>query len=178
MHCMTAKFRQVSKVKLSHLIWIIFLYILHKLTFFYRSGKHKVWLCWVWQPSGNCRVQYSNTQKQFVSNLNFIMYLTDKLQLHILRDADSIETCPCVVLVYYRNMQMHYANLPHCVTNLHSCLLSGISIFQILYLILASILLRFEYTTYRNCKEKSDGIISLQFDLCKFVDCLQSSIFP
>ena len=43
------------------------------------------------------------------------------------------------VLVYDRNMQMHlYANLPHCVTNLHSNLLSGISIFQILYLILAS----------------------------------------
>ena len=43
------------------------------------------------------------------------------------------------VLVYDRNMQMHLcANLPHCVTNLHSNLLSGISIFQILYLILAS----------------------------------------
>ena len=43
------------------------------------------------------------------------------------------------VLVYDRTMQMHlYANLPHCVTNLHSDLLSGISIFQILYLILAS----------------------------------------
>ena len=43
------------------------------------------------------------------------------------------------VLVYDRTMQMLlYANLPHCVTNLHSGLLSGISIFQILYLILAS----------------------------------------
>ena len=43
------------------------------------------------------------------------------------------------VLVYDRNMQMpFYANFPHCVTNLHSNLLSGISIFQILYLILAS----------------------------------------
>ena len=43
------------------------------------------------------------------------------------------------VLVYDRNMQMHlFANLPHCVTNLHSNFLSGISIFQILYLILAS----------------------------------------
>ena len=73
------------------------------------------------------------------------------------------------VLVYDRNMQMpFYANLPHCVTNLHSNLLSGISIFQILYLILASfkgafiLLLRFDYTTYRNYKEKSGGIISLQ----------------
>ena len=81
------------------------------------------------------------------------------------------------VLVYDRNMQMHlYANLPHCVTNLHSNFLSGISIFQILYLILASLkglssfLLRFEYTTYRNYKEKSGGIISLPiFDLCKVV---------
>ena len=43
------------------------------------------------------------------------------------------------VLVYDRSMQLHlYANLPHCVTNLRSNLLSGISIFQILYLILAS----------------------------------------
>ena len=33
---------------------------------------------------------------------------------------------------------MHYANLPYCVTNLHNYLLSGISIFQILFLILAS----------------------------------------
>ena len=43
------------------------------------------------------------------------------------------------VLVYDSNMQMHlYANLSHCVTNIHSNLLSGISIFQILYLVLAS----------------------------------------
>ena len=43
------------------------------------------------------------------------------------------------VLVYDRNMQIDLcANLPHCVTNLHSNLLSGISIFQSLYLILAS----------------------------------------
>ena len=43
------------------------------------------------------------------------------------------------VLVYDRPMQIHmYANLPHCVTNLHSDLLSGISIFQNLYLILTS----------------------------------------
>ena len=48
------------------------------------------------------------------------------------------------VLVYDRNMQMHsYANLLHCVTNLHSNLLSGISIFQILYLILASLKVAF-----------------------------------
>ena len=80
------------------------------------------------------------------------------------------------VLVYDRNMQMHlYANLPHCVTNLHSNFLSGISIFQILYLILASLkglssfLLRFEYTTYRNYKEKSGASFLYKFDLCKFV---------
>ena len=39
------------------------------------------------------------------------------------------------VLVYDRDMQMH---LPHCVTNLHSYLLKGISIYQILCLISAS----------------------------------------
>ena len=82
------------------------------------------------------------------------------------------------VLMYDRNMQMRYANLPHCVTNLHSYLLSGISIFQILYLILASfkgafiLLLRFEYTTYRNYKEESGGIISLQLLLTQICDIL------
>ena len=35
-------------------------------------------------------------------------------------------------------IDLSLANLPHCVTNLDSNLLSGISIFQILYLILAS----------------------------------------
>ena len=61
--CMTAKFIQVNKVKLSHLKWVIFLYTLHKLTFCYHTGKNKVWLCWVWQRSSNCRIHYSNTQR-------------------------------------------------------------------------------------------------------------------
>ena len=56
----------------------------------------------------------------------------------ILCDANTVLTVLIPVLVYQRNMQIYlYANLPHCVTNLHSNLLSGISIFQILYLILA-----------------------------------------
>ena len=82
------------------------------------------------------------------------------------------------VLMYDRNMQMHYANLPHCVANLHSYLLSGISIFQIPYLILASFkgafipLLRIYHVLYRNYKEESGGIISLQLLLTQICDIL------
>ena len=66
----------------------------------------------------------------------------------------------CVMVAVLKSVLMYdgdmrYANLPHCVTNLHNYLLSEISIFQFLFLILAPfkgafILLRFEYTTYRN----------------------------
>ena len=82
----------------------------------------------------------------------------------------SLEYCVMVavlksVLMY--DGDMRYANLPHCVTNLHNYyLLSGISIFQFLFLILGSfkgsfiLLLSFEYTTYRNYEEKSGGNIS------------------
>ena len=75
------------------------------------------------------------------------------------------KTSTCTIGIEYA---VAYANLQHFVANFHSYLLSEISIFQILYLILASfkgpfiLLLRFEYTTYRNYKEKSGGIISLQ----------------
>ena len=75
-------FRWISKVKSSDMNNISLHFIKH--TFFYRTGKNKVWLCWVWQRSRNCRIQYSNTQQQFLRNLNFIMYnyyeLTYKLQ--------------------------------------------------------------------------------------------------
>ena len=80
------------------------------------------------------------------------------------------------VLMYDGNM--HYANLPHCVTNLHNYLLWGISIFPFLFLILASfkcafiLLLRFEYTTYRNYKDKSGGNISLHIWLIQICDIL------
>ena len=82
------------------------------------------------------------------------------------------------VLVYDRNMQMHlFANLPHCVTNLHSNFLSGISIFQILYLILASFkglssflhvsnIPRTETTKKNRAHHFSTNLI-----LCKFVRC-------
>ena len=103
------------------------------------------------------------------------MQITENLTLAILLVMVFLSLKYCVmqtvlkpVVMYHRNMQMHYANLPHCVTNLHSYLLSGISIFQILYLIYSLLkgafilLLCFEYTTYRNYKEKSGGIISLQ----------------
>ena len=81
------------------------------------------------------------------------------------------------VLMYDRNMQMHYANLPHCVANLHSYLLSGISIFQIPYLILDSfkgafiLLLRFEYTTYytETTKRSQAASFLYNFYLRKFV---------
>ena len=81
------------------------------------------------------------------------------------------------VLVYDRPMQIHmYANLPHCVTNLHSDLLSGISIFQNLYLILASFKWRFHPFSYvsniprTETKKKNQAASFLnKFDLCKFV---------
>ena len=81
------------------------------------------------------------------------------------------------VLVYDRNMQMPlYANLLHCVTNLHSNLLSGISIFQILYLILASFKVAFILSpTFRiyhvpKLQRKNQAASFLyKFDLCKFV---------
>ena len=81
------------------------------------------------------------------------------------------------VLMNDRNMQMHCANLPHCVANLHGYLLSGISIFQIRYLILASfkgafiLLLRFEYTTYytETTKRSQAASFLYNFYLRKFV---------
>ena len=80
------------------------------------------------------------------------------------------------VLVYDRNMQMHlYANLPHCVTNLHSNLLSGISIFQILYLILASFKGLSSFLHVSNIprtettKKNRAASFLYKFDLCKFV---------
>jgi len=82
------------------------------------------------------------------------------------------------VLMHNASAYSYRTNLPHCVANLHSYLLSGISIFQIPYLILASfkgafiLLLRFEYTTYRNYKEESGGIISLQLLLTQICDIL------
>ena len=56
--------------------------------------------------------------------------------------------------------------------------MTAISIFQILFLILALfkgtfiLLLNFEYTTYRNYKEKSGGIISLQIWLTQICEIL------
>ena len=73
--CMTAKFILVNKVKLSHLTGIIFLYTLHKLTFFYRTGKIKS-DCAEFN-NGHAIAEYSeysNNQQQLLSNLNFIMY--------------------------------------------------------------------------------------------------------
>ena len=81
------------------------------------------------------------------------------------------------VLVYNRNMQIHlYANLPHCVTNLQSNLLSRISIFQILYLILAlfkgAFILSPTFRIYHVPKLQRKirrHHFSTDFDLCKFV---------
>ena len=81
------------------------------------------------------------------------------------------------VLVYDRNMHMHlYANLLHCVTNLHSNLLSGISIFQILYLILASFKAAFHPFSYvsniprtETTKKNQAASFLYKIDLCKFV---------
>ena len=65
------------------------------------------------------------------------------------------------------NMQMHYANLPHCVTNLHSYLLSGISIFQILYLILA--LCKGTNSSFETTKRSQVASFLYKFDFSKFV---------
>ena len=54
---------------------IIFLYTLHKLTFFYRTGKIKS-DCAEFN-NGHAIAEsseYSNNQQQLLSNLNFIMY--------------------------------------------------------------------------------------------------------
>ena len=86
------------------------------------------------------------------------------------------------VLVYDRNMQMRlYANLLHCVTNLHNNLLSGISVFQILYLILASFKFAFILSpTFRiyhvpklQRKIRRHHIFLYKFHLCKFVTFCQ-----
>ena len=100
------------------------------------------------------------------------MQITKLLTLAILLVMLFLSLKYCVMVTVLKSVlmydgDMHYANLPHCVTNLHNYLLSGMSVFQILFFILASfkgafiLLLRFEYTTYRNYKEKSGGNISL-----------------
>ena len=65
------------------------------------------------------------------------------------------------------NMQMHYANLPHCVTNLHSYLLLGVSIFQILYLILA--LFKGANSSFETTKRSQAASFLYKFDFSKFV---------
>ena len=103
------------------------------------------------------------------------MQITKLLTLAILLVMLFLSLKYCVMVTVLKSVlmydgNMYYANLSHCVTNLHNYLLSGISIFLILFFILASfkgafiLLLRFEYTkntTYRNYKEKSGGNISL-----------------
>ena len=73
--CMTAKFIQENKVKLSLLKGIIFPYTLHKLTFFIVSVKIKSDSAEF--DNGHAIAEYSeysNNQQQLLSNLNFIKY--------------------------------------------------------------------------------------------------------